>query len=785
MAKEKPIKGKIVFAYLVLLAVTMSMAAILLHERRTTREIEAEAHGIRFAHNKINTVHHRITELAMRGESAMAWTDADSARYDSLLHETDTMLQGMKKSCAEYVQPSLVDSVCLQLRRKGEHLKDFMLTVRDHNNSDTIFMERLPTAVRRATEVKTVTRKKSGLAGLFGGKKKVRIQPTRKAKRQLAELNEELITNHEERQKDIKAYTDSLRKSNGRLNERLNTLLTELDTQTRKAITSKEERISEARMRTFFLLAAVITLATVLLAILTMNIRREMKRRRREWVRREELIGELRDSNEQKEELLAARRRTIQNITHELRTPLTTIMGNAELVLKGEKELQDVHANAIFDNAKTMDGMLSYLLNYFRLTNGKETVIRKPINLASIADKLEGIFAIQAENKGITLNVENTAAGVANADKDIILRIGKNLLSNALKFTERGGAITFRTSYDNGIFHIEVADTGTGMDRDDTRRIFNSFERLSNAVDKDGFGLGLTIVKELVDLMCGNITVESLKGVGSKFTVHIPMEEIVEQDSSENNHRDLGYNENDGIKSIHSVIVIDDSQMHLNLISEMLAVYGIKCDTCKDVYSLTELLRCDDYDALITDIRMSGTSGYDILHILKKTTIRKLNELPVIAMTAIGSISERELIDAGFTACLFKPFSLHDLTVAVGKCAGNENKQQNPDFTALLSFGNKRERLDCIIVETKNDLRQLCETWDRKDFASMRKILHKLGSAWILVKSDKPLKELFALLDKTDIDDCEVQANVDAVLACGHTIINEAERIKEELPCQG
>lgn len=505
-----------------------------------------------------------------------------------------------------------------------------------------------------------------------------------------------------------------------------------------------------------------------------------MRRRRHEKERRKQLVEELQVSNEKKEELLAARRRTIQSITHELRTPLTAIIGNAELVKRGDNEWKDLYADDILDNAKTMDGMLSYLLSYFRIANGKETVIAKPLNIGDIANKLESIFAPQAESCGITFKVGNGCEAITYADRDMILRVGKNLLSNALKFTKSGGTVVLLTSYTNGIFSMEVTDSGIGMAMDDSNKIFNPFERLSNAVDKDGFGLGLTIVKELTNLMKGTIEVESLKGVGSKFTVRIPLEEMKEDISSEVADS-IDKKQEGTIAHVNSVIVIDDSKMHCDLISEMLTVYGIKCDTCNDAYSLTDKLRRNKYDVLITDIRMGGVSGYDILHILRKTTIRKLNELPVIAMTAMDSIEEKELLEAGFSACLFKPFSIQDLMAAIDKSISHLNTNLSPDFTEILSFGDKQYMLDCVISETKVSLQQISEAWNRRDIALMKDILHRVGSSWLLVKSDKPLKELVAILKNEKVDETEIQNSVDAVLVCGQTIIDKAEEMKEKI----
>lgn len=174
------------------------------------------------------------------------------------------------------------------------------------------------------------------------------------------------------------------------------------------------------------------------------------------------------------------------------------------------------------------------LLNYFRLDSGKEIVRLLPFCLKSIVDTLETEFMPQMERKGLTFEIINEADEVVMGDRNLILRIGSNLLSNALKFTQKG-TVKLTTKYSDGNFILTVEDTGTGMDKKNLEQIFKPFERLCNASMQDGFGLGLAIVKSLAELMGGNIIVESIPEKGSRFTVMLPLnktDEIEKQPSS-------------------------------------------------------------------------------------------------------------------------------------------------------------------------------------------------------------------------------------------------------------
>lgn len=781
--KEKSIKGKIVIANVILFVMLVAIVGLLWQERSVTMCIEAESDSIRIVHNEINMVHHRITELVMRGETAVAWTDADKQRYDSLLQETDSMLKEVKESCKGYVQPHLIDSVSTLLYIKGQHLTDLMEMSERHKARGRELLNELPKAAKKATEVKIEKRKKSGLAGLLGGKKKVTVVPSDADRNKLKELHGEIVSRHEQRIKDMAIYTDSLRKSNSILNTQINNLVTELDAQTQKAISDKESRIAEARTRTLLILAGISFIALIAIVLLTLNIRRELRRRRKHKEERERLIGELKHSNDEKDELIKTRRRIIQNVTHELRTPLTTIMGNAELVAINEN-VEDMteaqqRAEYILENTKMLGGMIDSLLNYFRLDSGKETVLAKAFDVSSVADTMTATFELQAEDKGLSLVVENNANSIVEGDFHKIILIGNNLISNAIKFTDNG-SVTLKTAYANAEFTMSVSDTGIGMDQDAAEQIFKPFERLSNAVEKDGFGLGLTIVKQLVTLLNGTINVESEKGKGSTFIVCIPLSIADEQveEKEETNKIQVATK----LQGVRRIIAIDDSPTHLRLIKDQLAYYGIGCDTCSDAFTLMNLLRVNDYDLLITDIKMGEMNGRDILHILRNSSVEKLKTLPIVAMTGFGSISEEELRNEGFDGCLYKPFSLNDIVDVISKCKRDTGDDDvRLDFTMLLEYGDKTEALDNLIEETKSCIETIEGAWSGKDKKRMCEKLHQLGSLWLLVRADAPLTKLGELLKSSSTTDAEIQKMLEKVKACGKNIVETADKMKEDV----
>ena len=755
------------------MAVIASMAAILVHERERIREIEAESAEIRQVRSDINSVHRHITRLAILGEGVIGWEDADSTRYRILRLRTDSLLQALKPHCTAYVLPSQIDTLRTLLAEKEAHLLHIMEVFIRQDAADSLLVNHLPKVARRATRIRTVRQKKSGLAGIFGGKKTVQILPSAK---ELQQFSDSLIALQHAQTAEMEAYTDSLRMLGRKLNTELNRLVSDLDGQAQEAFTQKERKIAEAQALSVRLFTATISAAIILLFLSYLTIHRELKRNADEKKKREKLIGELQKSNEANEKLIKLRRNLIQNVTHELRTPLTVISGNAELLLNDtEADSRMRHAQTIHDAAGRMAGMINNLLVYFRLDSGKETPSIKPFKLRSIIGTLETEFAPLAKNKGLNFKIESETDEIVSGDRNRIISIGGNLLSNAIKFT-KNGTVTLSTDYKNDVFTLSVSDTGTGMTKEQQVRIFTPFERLGNAVTEDGFGLGLAIVSDTVKLLDGNITVESEPGKGSRFTVSLPLPKAEETMATEKTN--AGHSTLSGC----SVLAIDNNGMLLDMMKEMYRQSGVECDICQSVDELTDLIRAKDYDLLVTDLKMPEVNGYEVLELLRTSEIGNSQTIPIVAATAAGYAEEKELTGKGFAAVLYKPYSIDELLTVTERCI-KRNKTSRIDLSSLLAFGDKRRTLEKLAATTQSDMDEVRKAAEAGDMEALDNWVHHLRSSWMLIKAEQPLKMLYDTIHKEKISDEELSAAVDAVLAQGKRIVDlarkEAERWAE------
>ena len=604
------------------------------------------------------------------------------------------------------------------------------------------------------------------MAGLSGKKEEIRVMPSAG---ELHALSDSLTAMQRKQEKEMDAYADSLRTRNRTLNIQLNRLINNLDGQAQTAFASRERKMAEAQDNSIRLFTAAISLSIILLFLSYLTIHREIKRNADEKRKREELIGKLQEIIRHNEELTREKQNIMQTITHELRSPLSAIWGYAEMIASDEESsIRIRHAKTIGDTSGRMAGMIDTLLNYFRLDSGKETVCSLPFRVKSIAEILETEFMPQMEKKRLAFETVNEADEVVMGDRNLILRIGSNLLSNALKFTQKG-SVRLITGYSDGNFMLAVDDTGTGIDKGKQNRIFKPFERLGNAATQDGFGLGLAIVRSLAELMDGSITVESVPGKGSRFTVTLPLEKATETERQPSSYTVTHH------LSGCSVLSMDNDQMVLGMLHDMFEQSGVHNETCMDMGGLTEKLRGSRYDLLTTDLKMPDISGYEVLELLRSSDIGNSRTIPVLAITGSGSVTEEELKQAGFSAVLFKPFSIDELLAVAEQCIG-ENRTRYIDLTPLFAYGNKRHRLECLISETEKEMAGIRKAIDNADKDKIDGCwIHHIRSSWMLIRAEQPLQELYEAIHENRTME-EIQARAGNVLLQGEKIIRLAKK---------
>ena len=758
--------------YISIFILSLLVAYTYCNEQNTLSLSEEKNHSAIELQKNINRLNIQITGLSLLGETVAEWKEGDAEQYHHQRMVIDSTLCVFREVfSSERIGIDSIRDILAHKERQMRELADIHSRQRTLNRR---IADRVPVIVRQSANESPHKAKRKGFLGLFGKKEGAKPSATTSM---LYSLNNDVIAGQKVQNRILAEQTDSLAARNTALNARLRSLIRHIDNNVQADLQVREAEIAAMRKKSFMQIGSLAVSTLMLLLVLFIIIHRDAVRIKRYRRKTSDLIGQLQKSVEQNEALIASRKKAVHTITHELRTPLTAITGYAGLMQKDcNTDKIKVYAQNIRQSSDRMREMLNTLLSFFRLDNGKEQPNFAPCRISTITHILETEFTPIAMNKGLALTITNQTDTVVLTDKERILQIGNNLLSNAIKFTENGG-VSLRTDYDNGVLKLIVEDTGTGMTNEEQQRVFGAFERLSNAAAKDGFGLGLSIVQRIVTMLGGTIRLESEKGKGSRFTVEIPMQtagELPERINQTRIHHD---------RAFHNVIAIDNDEVLLLMLKEMYAQEGIHCDTCTDAAELMEMIRRKEYSLLLTDLNMPEINGFELLELLRTSNVGNSKTIPVVVTTASGSCSKEELMERGFSGCLLKPFSISELMEVSDKCAMKGNRNEKPDFTSLLSYGNEAVMLDKLITETEKEMQAIREAGLKKDLQELDALTHHLRSSWEILRADQPLRELYKLLhcDGTP-DDKTIGNAVKAVLDKGSEIIRLAkeERRKYE-----
>lgn len=745
------------------------------YEWKEIEALETENQRINNFRQEIHHVYGEMTGLSLLGESVLEWEDEDLEHYHIRRMAVDSMLCRFKT-----VYPARqIDSVRHLLESKERLLQGIVEVLDEQESLNQRIAERVPVIAARSAQEQPQKSKRKGFLGLFGKKEKPKTTATTNM---LHALNSKEIAQQQAQSRRLAAQTNSLAMRNNKLNRQLQSLIGQMDRKIESDLQGREMEITAMRERSFLQIGSLTGCLFLLLVVSYIIIHRDIRRIIRYKSKTVSLIKQLYESDMQNKELISSRKKAMHTITHELRTPLTAIHGYAELIQGHDTDNISRYAESILQAAGRMIAMLNTLLDFFRLDSGKENANSAPFRLQGMADALLTEFIPLAEAKDLRFTVECCDDVILMGDKERIIQICDNLLGNAVKFTN-AGSVSLVISYDGNRLTLVVEDTGTGMSAEEQQRVFGAFERLSNAATQDGFGLGLSIVKQIVGMLGGTIRLESEKGEGSRFTVELPM-----------NTADIGIEEQTAAESLahierpYSVIVLDDNPMVLSMIKEMYAGIGVHCDTFTTIGDAMEAMRQHTYDLMITDMKMPEINGYEVLELLRSSSVSNSKEIPIVVATASGSCSEEELLENGFTACLFKPFSISELVAVSDKCLlTSTDKDELPDLSSLLAYGDKRAMLDRLITETEKDMQAVREIMERNDRKALDEWMHRQRSSWAVIRADKPLWNLYELLhQESECSEMELRKCVDAMLRMGTVIIELAQkerRLSDESIC--
>lgn len=741
-------------------------------------------------------------DLSSRAEVAGIWTENDFNAYCDKQDSIREYLKALKHYIYAPEQLARIDSFNHLLDEKRQLLAVIMNTFDESADVSELVNEKIPVIVSHVRKAQSIPqakeeerpkpekKKKNIFWNIFHKNKKETKSAYLQHREQgvsgkaevknvvpavtiplLHSLHREVTERQKERQTRLFRQMDSLYENSQTLNRKLNTLIGDFEKEAASHLSSTYEAMITSREESFYIVSGLAAFVFILAIGLYIVVHKDINRR---YVYEKAL--EL--SDRKNKDLLQSKRSMMLTIAHDLRAPLATIKGCAEL-LPGEKKesLQNEYAENILHTSDYMLGLINTLIEYYMLDTGRLKLNTAVFPLERLFKEIAGTFTSLARKKNLSLSATFTGLDtMVSGDRQRIQQVINNLLSNALKFTVQGG-IFLNAEYDGKVLRFSLRDTGTGMTVEEKERVFGAFERLNNARDISGFGLGLAICAKLVSQMEGDITVESKPGTGSTFMVCLPLPPTDGHSLPEEEPAYL-YPSLEGIK----VLVIDDDRVQLKVTRDMLSRNGIACDCCRTSWELVDKLKAQEYDLLLTDIQMPETDGYGILELLRSSNINIAKQIPVIAVTARID-DESEYTAYGFAGCIRKPFSMNELMDSIAVTVGKgERKQHEPDFTFILSDeSNKKEMLGLFIAETRKDLSILIDALENNDRDTSLAVLHKNLPLWESVRMDFPLFRLRELVTCVSGAWSEEQTrDIWKIIDAVNRLIEYASKIREE-----
>ncbi len=759
---------KVAIGYAIVIAIFCIATWMVYDNSRTFIRINQTERAFMQRRNIIDSLVYSFMQMNDR-ERAISMGEMDEwPEFDRSLQHTILLSEHLQASLTDSLQKSKVDSLQLLLQTKRDCTLQLMRIMAASSNDR--FLEHKVSSLHKGEDSvmihpKTVDVKenKETIYEVVKSRKGFFARLADAFRRQHADTVS-VIHNHQQSNDstrktvdiahdvanvlaDIKHQDDQLKKK--RLNkieqrERQQQLLgIKIANQTEQLLRDIRQDERQAKLKAFdqdvkarqgvvekiILLAVVSFLSSI---VLLGFVWRDVKRQQRDQQR-------LQRAKEESERLMNQRERLLLTITHDIKAPAASISGFVQLL---QEQVADRHARSYISNiANSADHLIhlvTALLDYHQLEDGRislhPTTFCPSQLVAACADSVRP----QAEREGLQVicDISACASSFYQGDAFRIKQVIDNLVSNAFKYTDQGH-IAIKASTSTSSLQVCVNDTGCGMTEEETHRIFNAFARLPEAQGKEGVGLGLSIVRELVQLLDGNIQVSSEKGKGTSFLVTFPITPVQAP-------QEKAQKATPSAMSTENILLLDDDLLQLTLLQEMLSQLGVdsrNITVCQRVDAALTAFRQAPPSAMFIDIEMPEMNGMEVA--------RRIGEHPdtkLIAMTAHDASILPQLTEAGFDDCLFKPFTVGKLADTLGIAAPiqaapeNESVQDGYDFSSLTAFASgdreaEQEILRSFAQELQGYIQTLASALSSDNRQDVAHVAHKALPVMTMVKA--------------------------------------------------
>lgn len=783
--------------------------------------------------NRRKTAHQIVTQLyeaEIIGQTLRIGRLNEYPKYKRAMKEASALIDSLQQLLTDTLQQMRLDTVRSLLRNKEQNMV-LVLEAMKQSPTDELYRQQLDSLIMQQDSIlssthvrrRVVTHRNSytihhkpkkffrRLADVFSPGKPDSTQvdniiqeeytdtideaynPVDTIATMLTSIQHKVFQTRQESMRTLDARINQLRIAGGRVSQRVNQLLDNIEDDEQKAMEVRIAHEQDIRQQAAWTMATIAILAVLLVLIFFTIIWRDI-------TRSNHYRKELEKAKLYAENLLVAREKLMLTITHDIKAPAGSIIGYIDLLIRlVQDRRQQFYLHNMKSSANHLLDLITSLLDYHRLEAGKMDIHPVTFNPHELFESIYTSFLPGAEKKQLTLNFEENIPRTLNLEGDPfrIRQIAENLISNALKFTSQG-SITIQVDYEQNRFTFRVEDTGCGMSFQEQQRVFQAFTRLQSAQGQEGFGLGLSITKKLVELLNGEITIESAPGKGSIFQVVLFLPKVTKAPITQ-----VETLSDD--KKQWRILLIDDDRIQLNLTEVMIydlfnhAQHNIppviKC--CTQPEELFKLIASETFDIVFTDIQMPAMNGFELLQKLRSLDVPQAKNIPVIAITARSDMDETDFCTQGFAGCLHKPFNQTEL-LKIFKTHMQDDWKENTvqtdskpsdtectyNFSPLTAFSGDdpaaaHEILETFIGESTKNYERMKQALSNKNMADLCNVAHKMLPTFTMIEARKAIPALQWLefhRGNTDLSD-EARQHADEALSCIADVIKEAKKV--------
>ncbi|AWK03272.1 hybrid sensor histidine kinase/response regulator [Flavobacterium crocinum] len=473
--------------------------------------------------------------------------------------------------------------------------------------------------------------------------------------------------------------------------------------------------------------------------------------------------------------LLKSREQLISTVSHDLKTPLSTIVGYSELLGNSDVNTkQSYFIKNIKNSSEYITQLVQDLLDFSKIEAGKITIEKVPFLLPEIIEdvavNIQSVY--KQKNIDLIINVDEKFQKRIVGDPFRLKQILSNIIGNAYKFTEEGHIRVAAYANEEDTFTISIQDTGIGIERENQKLVFEEFAQANENIEKKygGTGLGLSICQKIISILGGTLSLDSIFGKGSTFTIQLP---LLFDESQPNSLNEVKSKTIKNTKK-QTFIVVDDDINLLNLTS------GVLRQEQHQVYSFTnplkalETIQNTPFDFVISDIQMPEIDGFMFLEKLKELPETIFKNQPVIALTGRTDLDLSVYKDAGFTTVVKKPYSpkilletiqhiLDHEEIPVSETIENDedNSSQMYSLETLKYFLGQddsalKEVLNSFIENTADNLNLLKTAVEEDNHDEIKSISHRIAPMFRQIQA-KEIGSILKTLEKEDLNTLDIQ----------------------------